>query len=349
MDERDQKTAGAFPPEEEEIVRRLLESAGPRPQIPEEDLAAISSAARSAWRQQVQRRAPAPVQIRRRPLRALLLPLAAALAVAVGLAVWWALQSDSVPPTVAWVEAATGSVQLEGTGAMRLLSAGEPIPSGATLASGGDESPGRALLRLAYGATVRLDAGTRLRFASATAVELERGALYIDTGRSGSAIPAIEIRTPLGTARDIGTQFMVRVGSERSALLVRVRDGEVLTEHRGHTFRTPAGQELVLHPDGTAERHQAATYGPGWEWVLETSARFDIEGRSLQEFLAWVSRETGWQIRFADEALAASARGIVLHGSIGNLRPDRAPFAVLPGAGLEGTLEGGTLVIRRRR
>ena len=91
-----------------------------------------------------------------------------------------------------------------------------------------------------------------------------------------------------------------------------------------------------------------APYGPGWEWVLAAAAGFEVEGRSLEEFLAWVSHETGWQVRFEDPALAASARPIVLHGAIGNLPPDQAPFAVLPGAGLEGKLEGKTLVIRSR-
>ena len=36
------------------------------------------------------------------------------------------------------------------------------------------------------------------------------------------------------------------------------------------------------------------------------------------------------------KGLAAAAEGITLHGSLGDLRPDQAPFAVLPGAGLDG-------------
>jgi ferric-dicitrate binding protein FerR (iron transport regulator) len=204
-------------------------------------------------------------------------------------------------------------------------------------------------LRLAGGPTVRLDIQTRLRFVSAAALELERGALYVDSG-SGSRHAAIEIRTPVGTARDIGTRFAVRVlDATKPALIVRVRDGEVLTRHRGHSYLTPAGQELLLRRDGTTERRAASPHGPEWDWVLEASPGFDIEGRSLREFLDWVSSETGWRIVFADPGLADSAAGILLHGSIGNLRPDRAPFAVLPGAGLEGEVVDGTLVVRRRR
>ena len=346
MEEQDQKIDGNSPPEEEEIVRGLLEMAGPRPPIPQEDLDAITAAARSAWREQVRRRDAAPAY---RPRRTAVLALAAALAVAVGLVWWWVSRAPrgaaSVPPTVARVEAVTGPVQLEtDTDEARTITKEEPIPLGAALRSG----DGRAALRLAGGATVRLDAESRLRFASATVLNLEHGALYVDTGAGTRPRAAIEVRTPIGTVRDIGTQFAVRVADHaKTVLSVQVRDGAVRTEHRGHAYLTSAGQELVLHHDGRAERREVTAHGPAWEWVLEASPGFDIEGRSLREFLDWVSRETGWRVRYADAGLADSAAKIVLHGSIGDLRADRAPFAVLPGAGLEGKFEDGTLVVRR--
>jgi ferric-dicitrate binding protein FerR (iron transport regulator) len=346
MDERDQKTAGAL--SEEEHVRQLLEMAGPRPAIPQEDLDAIAAAARSAWQTEIRRRAVVPGPAPRRPLRTLL-ALAAAVIVAVGLAWWWVSRAPrgpaSVPPTVAWVEAVTGPVQLgTNTDEARTITTGEPIPLGAALRSG----DGRAALRLAGGATVRLDVESRLRFASATVLDLERGALYVDTG-SGPHRGPIEVRTPLGTARDIGTRFALHVVGPDKTLLVRVRDGAVLTEQRGRTYNTQAGEELILHHDGRAERREIPGYGADWEWVLAASPGFDIEGRTLGEFLAWTSRETGWKIVFADAGLADSAGEIVLHGGIGELRPDQAPFAVLPGAGLEGEIEDGTLIVRRRR
>lgn len=313
---------------DEEAVRRLIEEAGPRPAIPQEDLDAISAAARSAWLAQVQRPRRIPS---RRPFAAVLAAMAAMaamLAVAAGLAWWWGSREDAPPPIVARVEAVSGPVP---------LARGEPVPLGETLRTG----PGRASLKLAGGARVRLDQETRLRFASATVLELEQGGLYVDTG-SGSAV---EVRTPAGTARDVGTQFAVRI--LRSGLLVRVRDGEVLTEQRGRTWITKSGQELVLRQDGTSEQRAVARHGPGWDWILAVSPGFDIEGRSLRELLDWVSRETGWRI-VLDKGLAESAAETVLHGSLGELRPDQAPFAVLPGAGLEGELEDGTLTVRLR-
>ncbi|HEV8581555.1 MAG TPA: FecR family protein [Thermoanaerobaculia bacterium] len=350
MDERDPNTESTSPPDDEEFVRHLLEMAGPRPPVPQEDLDAITESARAAWRSQVQGSA---AHLSRRRFPTFALPLAATLAVALGLAAWWLssrgiLGPAAAPRTVATVESVTGSVLVETAAhGPRAITAGEPLPLGASLSSGGAK-PGRVSLRLTGGATVRLDVETRLRFVSAAALDLERGAVYVDSG-SGRQRAAIEIRTPVGTARELGTRFAVRIlESARPALLVRVRDGAVLARQRGRSYLTPAGQQLLLRSDGTAERRAAPSHGPEWDWVLEASPGFDIESRSLRDFLDWVSRETGWRIAYADPSLADSAPGIHLHGSIGNLRPDRAPFAVLPGAGLEGEAVDGELRIRRR-
>jgi hypothetical protein len=328
-EEQDPRTEGISSPDEEEVVRRLLERAGPRPPIPEEDLAAISAAARSAWQAEVRRRSRISA---RGPVWALAAGLAAVLAIVLGLAWWRASQSDRALPTVvARVEAVQGAVYFE----TETLREGETIPQGAALRS----RNGRASLRLPDGTVVRIDADTQVRLASAGALELERGAIYADTA-SGT----LEVRTPLGTVRDIGTQFAVRV--TEPALRVQVRDGKVAVERGGQTYVAPAGEELVLRSDGTLEKQKIPAYGPEWNWVLGISAGFDIEGRSLRDFLDWVSRETGWRIAL-EEGLAAE--GIVLHGSLGELRPDQAPFAVLPGAGLEGELVDGSLIVRRPR
>jgi hypothetical protein len=95
------------------------------------------------------------------------------------------------------------------------------------------------------------------------------------------------------------------------------------------------------------ERREAPGHGPAWEWVAAAGPPFDIEGRSVADLLGWVSRETGWRVLYEDPGLAAAAEGMVLHGSMGDLRPEQAPFELLPGAGLEGELRGGVLLVRR--
>lgn len=191
-------------------------------------------------------------------------------------------------------------------------------------------------------------------------MELTRGALYADTGREAPALPAREgsvqvdtasllaISTPFGTVRDVGTRFSVHLADgETPALGVRVRSGEVSVDTGGNSLRAPAGEALVIGPDMGVERRAIDAFGEDWSWAVRAAPPFDLEGATLHRFLSWVSVETGWELAYADAATEAAAEEILLHGDLGGLTPDRAPFALLPGAGMSATLEGGVLVVRR--
>jgi hypothetical protein len=385
VNEHEPTAAGAAPEDDEAEVRRLLERAGPRPPVPPEDLAAITAAARAAWRGEVERRAggaqtaePAgriePRQTvdgreslaryqefavtapgrRRYPDWALPALIAAILVLSLGL-VWWVAGRSGAAAETVRAESVVGTAWIGGEviGYYRPLRAGEPIPDGATVFTVTDTAEiaaGRASFRLADGTVLRLDAGTVARFVSPAVVALEQGAIYADSGENGSGLT---VTTPAGTASDIGTRFTVRlIGPRRPALEVRVRDGAVAVERGDQRWLTPAGEELFVSPGGEPHRRPIDPWGPEWDWVLEAAASYQVEGRTLGELLDWVTRETGWTVRWAEPDLAADAREIVLRGDIGRLRPDQAPFAVLPGAGLEGELvedgAGRELVIRRR-
>jgi len=350
MDERPDRPAQTRWDDEERGVSELLERAGARPEVPDADLEEITATARSAW-QACWGAQPLPRSRWSAPGARLAMAagLAAALALAVGLGWGWrSLRPAGPPEVVAHVESVSGPVGL-GDGAAAGAALGQPVPAGTVITTGGATEPeGRASLRLATGATVRLDAESRLRLVSASVLQLDRGTVYVDTGSPERPGAALEVRTTLGVARDVGTQFLVRlVGAEAEALAVRVREGVVAVERGGQAFRAGAGRELVLHRDGRVERRPAAGHGPAWEWTMAAAPAFELEGRTLAELLAWVSRETGWRLLYEDPELAAAAEGIVLHGSLGELRPDQAPFALLPSAGLEGELRGGVLVVQR--
>lgn len=199
--------------------------------------------------------------------------------------------------------------------------------------------------------TVRIDSGSQLRFVAGNILELERGAVYVDTELLLGPVSAIEIRTPFGVTRNTGTQFMVRIReSDKKTIIVRVRAGTVLTTQKGQIFTTSAGEQSVIDSDGVIERGPSSNFGGAWQWVLEAAPEYRIEGRTLQDFLAWVARETGWQIALeaSDEQLF-DASEIILHGKIGGLTPDQAAYAVLADAGLEGELNDGTFVVRPQR
>jgi ferric-dicitrate binding protein FerR (iron transport regulator) len=201
---------------------------------------------------------------------------------------------------------------------------------------------GRAALRLASGHAVRLDVDTRLRFLGESVLALERGALYADS-HEALAGASLEIRTPFGVARDIGTRFELRL--HLASLRVRVRDGLVNVTRRGETHEARTGAELTLHASGRVERGTVPAFGPHWQWSLEIAPAFDIEGRSLREFLQWVSLETGLRLRFRDPAVARGTASVTLSGSVEGLSPDDALGVVLPTSGLRHSVSGGVLMV----
>ena len=79
---------------------------------------------------------------------------------------------------------------------------------------------------------------------------------------------------------------------------------------------------------------------------MDVAPGFDIEGRSLEAFLSWVSRETGLRTDLHDEDTVRAAE-IDLHGSIDGLTPVEALAAVLPACGLKHRIDAGTLQIER--
>jgi ferric-dicitrate binding protein FerR (iron transport regulator) len=206
-----------------------------------------------------------------------------------------------------------------------------------------ETAEGRLALRLEGGASVRLDRATRLVLNSTSVLELEAGAIYIDTGIDG--VGGLEVRTDYGVARDIGTQFETRLGEGRLSLVVR--EGEVLFMGEGGEYRAGAGVALSLGPDGGVTRERVEASDPRWSWASAAAPPFDIEGRSLAEVLTWVARETGWTVRYEDAELERSAAQMLTHGSTGGLEPELVPDLVVPVAGLEHQLQGSVLRVER--
>jgi ferric-dicitrate binding protein FerR (iron transport regulator) len=153
----------------------------------------------------------------------------------------------------------------------------------------------------------------------------------------------VTVETPWGEIEERGTQFEVRLADE--AVRVRVREGAVELASGDRSWEADAGAELLLTADGSLTRGSVPFHGQPWQWVQEIAPSFEIEGRTLGEFLAWVGRETGWQVRWREAGAAPRALGFVLHGSVESLPPEQALAAVLPTCGLAHRLDGGTVVV----
>lgn len=194
---------------------------------------------------------------------------------------------------------------------------------------------------LAWGdATLRLDGGTRVRIASSTELSLDRGAIYVDSNHSG-----VVIRTPIGAVRDVGTQFEVRLAADR--MRVRVREGRVDLQHGGATHSATAGTELDADARGGVTEHSIAKNGAEWEWVLRAAPPIHLDGRTLAEVVASVTRDEGLKPVWSDQT-AQNAASMRLHGDV-PLTPEEALDTALVASGLTARTDGDRLIIKRRK
>ena len=242
----------------------------------------------------------------------------------------------SVSPP-AWVGGAPGGSSGAGAAPLR---AGERLPLGSTLETTGE---GRVALRLSSADSIRLDSGSRLRVVDAGTVALERGAVYVDSGGARGGIDTLAIETPLGSVRELGTQYEVRVLEE--SLRIRVREGTVSLDAGSRVHEVPVAQELLLGADGSATTRPIPIHGPEWDWVARITMLPDLDGQTARTFLDYVTRERGWHLLFADERAERAATRTRIGGSIDGLSLDHALDAVLPTCGMTYRIEEGTLIV----
>jgi ferric-dicitrate binding protein FerR (iron transport regulator) len=262
--------------------------------------------------------------------------LAATAAASILLAVFGALllRTGSAPAAVvASVERVRGDAQIGG--------AAPTIGAAVTSAVRIDTHSGQVALRLADGGSLRLASQTRVTFAAAGRATLDAGTLYFDS-ENGAA--PVEVRTPLGTVRDIGTQFVARLAGER--LDVAVRDGRVAIDRGSSAVDVVAGERVSVTSGSSAPRRERSpSFGADWNWAERLAPRFDTDGRRLIDFLQWVEAQTGRTLEFPDPNTEQAARDAVQHGSIDG-EPLQMLGDVLKSNDLGYSLEGDRIVIR---
>ena len=328
IDQPSQSNAG-----DDEAVR-LLRLAGPRPSVSDERAQRVREAVRLQWHRANGRRTT-----RKRMFAGIGTLAAAAVLLFVARTVVIDRSRAVVDRRVAVVERVDGIPRIASGGRARTLSPNEAIGIGEWIETASDA---RVALRFPDGTSVRVDVGSRVRPLAPDLIELISGALYVDTGRT---VGHFAVRTALGTARDIGTQFEVRlVGTTEPSLRLRVRTGIVELTGGGRSVSGRGGTEVTFSSAGTVSR-PLAPHGPEWEWTASLAPPMEIEGQALSTFLSRLAHEHGWHVRYADSALARDAAGIILHGSVRGLSSQDALDVAVATSGLGYRLEHGELVI----
>ncbi len=309
--------------DQDEDIAALLRASGPRPRLPDSAVAALRQAVEKEWRASLDSR----IERRRRTF------LAVAASMAVAAISLWLVRPVQVPQNlaIASLTRTVGQVQYREPGRdWQPAVPGTILRASTELASGSD---GRSALELESGVQLRLDADTRLRFDDPRTATLEHGSLYVDTGAGpADSIRAFRVETTHGRVSHLGTQYLARVDDD--SLRVAVREGGVSISSPRGSFTGMAGEQLRLSAAGL-ERAPIEPYAEDWRWIGQVMPPYEIEGRSVEEFLAWAARETGRGLRFASAEARELARQTTLRGSIGGLEPEQALGAVLATTSLQ--------------
>lgn len=322
------------------LVEDLIRMADAGPELPEGGIDRLKETVRPLWRAEVRLRA------RRRRKGLIMSGLAAAAGIVLAVAVVSHLRKETSPVVtpVALLESVVGELEIVPADGLSVrVGAGHrgmKVSPGSWLQAG---PAVRAALRMTGGQSLRLDSSTRVQVVSAGAVNLERGAVYIDS--QGGQVSGIEVVTAFGTIRDIGTQFEIR--HDEDLLVIRVREGIVAVESNAGSFEINSGIEFSMGADGEKTTCSIGAFDPVWQWVQEVAPEIRIEGRSVTATLDQVSRETGLEVQFSDSDLEVFADSTILHGSAAGLTPSEVPALVLPGCGLEAVRKPGVLMIQR--
>ena len=297
----------------DDAIAALVRLAGRRPPVPEDAARRIREAVHDEWMETISRRR------RTRWIGSAAVVAAAAVTFVI-------MQLTNPPPPAAPQRMVVASGQTNG--AVIYTNVVYEVANGNTAS-------------LAWGnAILRLDSGTRVRIASPTELTLDRGAVYVDSHHYG-----VMIHTRLGDVRDVGTQFEVRVEPDR--MRVRVREGRVDLQHGGTTHSAEAGVELDADAQGGVTPHSIARNGAEWDWVVRAAPPIHLDGRTLAEVVASVTRDEGVTPVWSDAA-SRNAASMRLHGDL-PLTPQEALDTALVASGLTSRTDGDRLIIARKK
>jgi ferric-dicitrate binding protein FerR (iron transport regulator) len=319
---------------EVDIVESLIRSAGRRVDPPEDACRQVFAAAHDSFRK---------VSSRRRERVWLLWAGAAAVLVfAVALMVRW------TPPVAQQVELArvaraTGEVEVATGDVWRpLMDARARLTPGIKLRTRAD---GRLALALAGGESLRLAGSTEVMLDAPGRLYVQGGTIYVDSGAHAPGAH-VEVVTPGGTARDIGTRFEIAVAG--ATIRLRVRDGTVALDRGGQSLMGRAGEQIAIDGLGGVSRASISAGDAAWQWAEEIAPMPDMDGRPASELISWVARETGRRLAYESPLVEQRATSVILHGDIRNLPPMAALEAMLATTDLAVDLDGDTMEIRAR-
>lgn len=339
------RTKNNDPTGDDKSLENLLRLAGERPEIPLSVESRVYHRVQQDWRESTASPAEDKVYAqvhktwKRDAWRGRVLRWVAPLAVAASavLVVLMLTRPEPVAPRVAATVAsviAPGVVQDD-------YETGTSIYEGDLITTG---SGGGISMLLARNASLRIDENTSIRIDSSDHFTLLNGRVYADTGQFVYNNGGLRIDTQYGVVRDVGTQFAV--SSDAESMDVAVREGRVELIRDSDVQVAKMGERLSLVSGQGASISSLDTHDPYWNWIAELTPSFDLENKSLLDFLKWAARETGRELRFENDESRMFAMRTDVHGSVEGLTPDEALAAILSTTTLDYRIDADKVVLR---
>lgn len=297
---------------EEDRLAALLRRVGSRPSPPAHIREEVRAAVRETWFAEVRRK---------RATRTIRYAVAASVVAAAAIA-WLTITPGKSDVPVATIDHLVNEVEYRAPSGDWL-----PLRVNARIAGVALRTGQNSLLSMQTvdGTNVRVAAESLVQIADVHDLTLDAGAVYVDTGSQPG--DTVTVTTRYGRALDLGTRFEVRVDAD--AWRVQVRDGAVRMVAADSQNVARAGQRVSISSDGVVEKSLVAKDDISWAWTQAAAAPFDIEGATLEEYLTWVSLETGETLSFRHDIAEREAKRTILHGSINGLTPRESLSAVL--------------------
>lgn len=332
---------------DDETMAELLRLAGPRAPIPEDVESRVYDRVKTEWRASTEQPESSAVYAEvhrhwkkqnraRTGFRRWAMPLALAATIVAAIAV--VLQPP--PPVPGNISVGTVA-RVAGAGASGYLPpVGHVVHTGERLTTGAGQ--GMSLI-LSNAESLRMDEQTTLVVLAEDEFQLDEGRIYADTGDFMYRDHGLVIATPMGSVTDVGTQFAVNAGDD--VIDVAVREGRVDIDQDSEQFVAVAGERLTIHRDGGASVSALDMHDPYWDWATSLAPAFEIENKSLLDFLRWAARETGRELVFETNELRMTAMRTDLHGSVSDFDPLEAVESVLATTSFKFHIEADKIVI----
>lgn len=314
---------------EEDLLKRLLHLAGPRPLPPEQMRSEVKEQVHRVWQKRVRRR---------RWMRTSAAVAATLLVAVIGVSVLDPVGTSPPPEVVGKVLKVAGTlIRVDGENAR--LSARSPLYRNGIVQSSTD---GGVSLRLSNGASLRLGPATRVKLMSGFVLELQMGKLYLDTVDARPNVQ-FEVQTAFGTIKDIGTQFEVQTQTE--SVRVRVRDGEVFLETHSTAHHASRGEALEADVTGNVVLSSFSPVHADWNWVIDFTPQFETDNAKVADLIAWAARETGRTVVYSDALTRNRASLTRIHGSITNRSPIDTMITALSATRFNVSVEHESMVV----